>query len=130
MNYKTILNILAMLMASLGITLLIPAGISWYYGEGVESGFLFSSGFCILFGVPLWFIFRNDRRLTNRDGFAIVAFSWITTAIISAIPFYMTGAIPNITDAFFEAMSGVTTTGATIIGSLAVQSQCLTYPMV
>ena len=117
MNYKTILNILAMLMASLGIAMLIPAGISWYYDEGVASGFLYSSGFCILTGIPLLIVFRNERKLTNKDGFAIVAFSWITTAAISAIPFYLTGAIPNITDAFFESMSGVTTTGATIFGS-------------
>ena len=117
MNYKTILNILAMLMALLGFSMLIPAGISWYYNEGVASGFLYSSGFCILTGIPLWIVYRNERKLTNKAGFAIVAFSWLTTAAISAIPFYFTGAIPNITDAFFESMSGVTTTGATIIGN-------------
>ena len=49
--------------------------------------------------------------------FLIVALSWIVTAIIGALPFYLSGAIPNITDAFFESMSGVTTTGATIIGN-------------
>lgn len=117
MNYKTIFNILAMLTASFGVTMLIPAGIAWYYDEPVLIGFLISSAVCVLTGIPLWLFFKKERRLTNKDGFAIVAFSWLLAAALGAIPFYLTGIIPNITDAFFESMSGVTTTGATIIGS-------------
>jgi trk system potassium uptake protein TrkH len=76
-----------------------------------------SAGLTILISLPIWFITRKSRKLRNRDGFIIVTFSWIITAIAGALPFYLTGAIPNFTDAFFESMSGVTTTGASIIGN-------------
>ena len=72
---------------------------------------------CFILGIPTWLATRKHRKLTNKDGFAIVSFTWITTALIGALPFYISGIIPNFTDAFFESMSGVTTTGATIIGS-------------
>ena len=65
----------------------------------------------------MWYLTRYKRSLTNRDGFAIVTFSWVLTAIVGALPFYLSGAIPNFTDAFFESMSGVTTTGASILGN-------------
>ncbi|MBA65574.1 MAG: potassium transporter, partial [Candidatus Marinimicrobia bacterium] len=97
--------------------MIVPLAISWGYGEYDLNGFLYSSSFCILLGLPLWYFTRYKQSLTNRDGFAIVTFSWITTAIVGALPFYFSGSIPNITDAFFESMSGVTTTGATILGN-------------
>ncbi len=117
MNYRTILNILSALLVILGISMLIPAGIAYGYGESDLNGFLWSVLICLVVGVPVWFTTRRNRTLTNKDGFAIVTFTWITTALIGALPFYISGIIPNYTDAFFESMSGVTTTGASIIGS-------------
>ena len=60
---------------------------------------------------------KHKKSLNNKIGFAIVTLSWVTAAFAGSLPFYLTGAIPNFTDAFFEAMSGVTTTGATILGN-------------
>ena len=65
---------------------------------------------------------RDHEEAAGQDisaGFAIVTFSWIITALAGSLPFYLSGVIPNFTDAWFEAMSGVTTTGATIIGNPA-----------
>ena len=62
---------------------------------------------------------RKSKSLNSKDGFAIVTFAWITVALAGSLPFYLSGVIPNFTDAWFEAMSGVTTTGATIIGNPA-----------
>ena len=67
--------------------------------------------------MPIWVFTRNSNRLNSKDGFAIVTFAWLTVALAGSLPFYLTGIIPNFTDAWFEAMSGVTTTGATIIGN-------------
>ncbi len=117
MNIKTILNILSGLATSLGLTLLAFYLISLAYGEYDQNGFLLSAVLVIVVCFPIWLISRKNRALTNKDGFFIVAFAWILTAVIGALPFYFTGAIPNFTDAFFESMSGVTTTGATIIGN-------------
>ncbi|SVC17384.1 uncharacterized protein METZ01_LOCUS270238, partial [marine metagenome] len=97
--------------------MVVPIFISLGYGESDLNGFLVSALVCIGVGFPVWLFTRYSRTLTNRDGFAIVTFSWIITAIAGALPFYFSGAIPDITDAFFESMSGVTTTGASILGN-------------
>ena len=117
MKFKPLLNIIGALLSILGTMMIVPIFISIGYGEYDLNGFLISAIICIGIGLPLWFTTRYTRTLTNRDGFAIVTFSWIVTAIIGALPFYFTGAIPNVTDAFFESMSGVTTTGASILGN-------------
>ena len=119
MRPKPLLNILGALLSILGMTMIVPIFISYGYGESDLNGFLYSALICISIGLPVWIMTRHRRPLTNRDGFAIVTFSWIITAVAGALPFYFSGAIPNITDAFFESMSGVTTTGASIIGNTA-----------
>lgn len=117
MNIKTILNILSALLTILGLTMLFPAFVSWLYDESDVIFCLQSAGLAVVIGLPIWFMSRKSRNLRNRDGFIIVTFSWIITALAGALPFYISGAIPNFTDAFFEAMSGVTTTGASILGN-------------
>ncbi|MCJ7801335.1 MAG: TrkH family potassium uptake protein, partial [Candidatus Marinimicrobia bacterium] len=117
MNKKTILNILGAQITILSITMLIPAIMSLAYQENDFEGFILSFVITILIGVPLWFFTRKSKALSNKDGFLIVTAAWIITAIIGALPFFFSGTIPNITDAFFESMSGVTTTGATILGN-------------
>ena len=118
MNIKTILNILAAMLGLTGVTMLLPALIAWGYNEPDLVGHLKSSAICILIGLPVWFFTRKNRSLNNKDGFAIVTLAWLLVALAGAQPFYLTGAIPNFTDAWFESMSGVTTTGATIIGNI------------
>ena len=117
MKLKPLLNIIGALLSILGTSMIVPIFISMGYVESDTFGFIISSLICVGIGLPLWFFTRYSRTLTNRDGFAIVTFSWIVTAIIGALPFYFTGSIPDITDAFFESMSGVTTTGASILGN-------------
>ena len=118
MNIKTILNILAAMLGLTGVTMLLPALIAWGYNEPDLVGHLKSSAICVLIGLPVWFFTRKNRSLNNKDGFAIVTLAWLLVALAGAQPFYLTGAIPNFTDAWFESMSGVTTTGATIIGNI------------
>ena len=118
MRIKTLLNILGALLSILGITMVVPIFISLGYGESDWEGFLISSIICVIVGFPTWFITRHNQSLTNRDGFAIVTFSWVLAGIAGSLPFYFSGAIPNVTDAFFESMSGVTTTGASILNDI------------
>ena len=117
MRFKPLFNIIGALLSILGLSMFLPITISFFNNGYDFNGFLFSSISCILVGFPMWLLTRYKRSLTNRDGFAIVTFSWIITAIVGALPFYISGSIPNITDAFFESMSGVTTTGASILGN-------------
>ena len=117
MNLKPLFNVLGALLTFLGITMVVPIFIS-YFTQGYDLfGFIYSSLICISIGTPIWFFTRHNKSLNNKVGFAVVTFSWIFAAIGSSLPFYLSGAIPNYTDAFFESMSGVTTTGATIIGN-------------
>tara|TARA_B100001758_G_scaffold71798_1_gene60543 strand:- start:631 stop:2100 length:1470 start_codon:yes stop_codon:yes gene_type:complete len=117
LNIKTILNILAAMLVITGLSMLLPALIAFIYGETDLYGHLKSSLICVLLGLPIWVFTRKSKRLNSKDGFAIVTFAWLTVALAGSLPFYLTGIIPNFTDAWFEAMSGVTTTGATIIGN-------------
>ena len=118
MNLKTILNILAAMLVLTGLTMILPALIAWGYNEPDLAGHLKSSAICVLIGFPVWFFTRKNRSLNSKDGFVIVTLAWILVALAGAQPFYLTGAIPNFTDAWFESMSGVTTTGASIIGNI------------
>ena len=117
MRFKPLFNIIGALLTILGLSMFFPISISYFYNGYDLNGFLYSSIPCILVGVTMWYLTRYKRSLTNRDGFAIVTFSWVTTALVGALPFYLSGSIPNFTDAFFESMSGVTTTGASILGN-------------
>ena len=117
MRFKPLFNILGSLLFILGCTMLIPLMLSWVHNESDFNGFLHSFLICITLGLPMWYFTRYKQNLTNRDGFAIVTFSWILAAIVGSLPFYLSESIPNVTDAFFESMSGITTTGATIIGN-------------
>ena len=118
MNIKTILNILAAMLGIIGLSMLFPVLIAYLYNEPDLSGYFYSMALCLSISIPVWFLTRKNRKLSSRDGFALVTFAWIIVAIAGSLPFYLTGSIPNYTDAWFESMSGVTTTGATIIGNV------------
>ena len=117
MNVKTIFNVLGAILTLTGLTMIIPALVAWGYDEPDLVGHLQSMGICVTIGIPVWLFTRKSRSLNSKDGFAIVTLSWILVAFAGTLPFYLTGAIPNFTDAWFESMSGVTTTGASIIGN-------------
>jgi len=116
MNIQSVIRINAVLLTVLGVAMLVPASVAYGYGEDV-SAFLFSSTMCAAIGLSGWVFTRKHKKLTNKDGFTIVTIAWVVTALAGSLPFYIGGFIPNFTDAFFESMSGVTTTGATIIGN-------------
>ncbi len=118
MNYPAIANVLGTLLMFIGSTMLIPLTCALIYNEGDALSFILSIAVAILTGLPVRLLFRRHRDLTIRDGFFIVSFGWIMVSAISALPFMIHGSIPSFTDAFFEMMSGYTTTGATILDDI------------
>ena len=120
MNFKTIINILAALLIVMGISMLIPLLISYIYGEPDFSGHLKSSIICFCLGLPIWYITRKNRSLSSKDGFAIVSLAWLLVALTGTFPFYFTDSITSFTDAWFESMSGVTTTGSSILSDIEI----------
>jgi trk system potassium uptake protein TrkH len=103
-----------------GISMALPLVCSLIYGEGDFSAILISAAAILFLGAPLWWRFRKHLDLGIKDGIFIAAFGWVLVSALSALPFMIHGAIPSFTDAFFEMMSGYTTSGATILTDIEV----------
>lgn len=127
MNFPAIASVLGMLMVFIGSTMIFPLAASLIYNDGDAMSFLASMAIAVGTGLPVWWLFRRNQELTIRDGFFIVAFGWILVSAVSAMPFIIHGSIPSFTDAFFEMMSGYTTTGATILDDIEVMPHGLLF---
>ncbi len=120
MNYTTISNVLGKLLIVTGTSMVFPLICSLYYGEDDLYAIGITAMATILSGLPLWLLFRHSSKLNLKDGFFIAVFGWVLISAVSAVPFMIHGAIPSFTDAFFEMMSGYTTSGATILTDIEV----------
>ncbi|MBN2357505.1 TrkH family potassium uptake protein [candidate division KSB1 bacterium] len=118
MNLRAVFHIIGILIVFEGLSMLFPLGFSLYYGDGDAGAIALSILICIVFGLLLFRFSRNQTELRMREGFAIVVFSWSSMAAFGALPFIISGAIPSYTDAFFETMSGFSTTGASILTNI------------
>ena len=117
-NYKTVFFILGVLQIILGFSMIIPIGIQAIYGQ-VDQSFIGAGIITIIFGV-LFFLSNldHDKKLNLQQAFILTALSWLSVAIFGSLPFIFSELELSITDAFFESMSGITTTGSTIILNL------------
>lgn len=118
MNITLTLRILGALLLFLAIALLVPVPFSWFYGDGAASSFILSAVISAGCGGLLFSTFRSETDLSVREGFAVVTFGWTLFALFGALPFVFSGAIPSYLNAFFETMSGFTTTGSTILTNI------------
>jgi trk system potassium uptake protein TrkH len=118
MNITLTLRILGALLLFLAIALLFPVPFSWYYRDGAAGAFILSSIISAGCGGLLFNKFRTETDLSVREGFAVVTFGWTFFALFGALPFIFSGAIPSYLNAFFETMSGFTTTGSTILTNI------------
>lgn len=128
MNLKKILKILGKIMILEGILMIAPLFVSIIYKENIMNIFGFAIPIFILFigGILLQFLKIENDNLYQKEGFALVALVWIVMAIFGALPFVISGEIPNYIDALFETMSGFTTTGASIINDITeISHSCL-----
>ena len=109
--------IVGVLLIILGFSMLFSVGCSLIYGDGDIIPLLQSIAVTIVSGLILVIFFKSKEKkdLTTHDGFAVVTLGWIAIVIFSAFPFYFSGTL-DYTNSFFEAMSGLTTTGATVLG--------------
>ena len=115
-NLSTVLGILGAFIFFLGFALLIPMIIAFVYDEWVWHTFLYSASIAFFTGGTLYYFFRTDEELRIREGFLVVSLTWLFLSLVGALPFVISGILPSYTDAVFETMSGLTTTGATILG--------------
>jgi len=119
MRIKVVLHYLGLLMTGLGLTMLFPLGWSLYYGEPVSSAFTLSAGITTGSGLLLWRLTpAGGERFSRREALMVVTGGWILASVFGAIPYQLAGTFPSYLDAFFEAMSGYTTTGATVLTAI------------
>ena len=117
-NYKTVFFTLGVLQIILGISMIIPIIFQIVFNE-LDSSFIGAGIITVVFGI-LFFLSNMDhqKKLNLQQAFLLTALSWLSIAIFGSLPFIFSTIELSITDAFFESMSGITTTGSTIISNL------------
>ena len=117
-NYKTVFFTLGILQIILGVFMFIPIIFQFIYSE-IDSSFFGASIVTIIFGT-LFFLsnLNHDKKLTLQQAFLLTSLSWFSVALFGSLPFVFSDLDFSFTNAFFESMSGITTTGSTIISNL------------
>lgn len=118
MNKKLVAKILGIILACESLCLLVPMVIGLLRGDHRGGVFALTSVLCLLAALPLLRLDVSGERMQTRDGFAAVALGWIVLSLFGALPYFFAGCCSYV-DAFFETVSGFTTTGATIFSSPA-----------
>ncbi len=128
MNKRMVFNTIGHIARIEAILLLIPALVSVIYKEECVWAFLITAVSAFVFGMVLNLICRTkDRVIYAKEGFVVVALSWIVLSLIGAIPFTLSGEIPSYVDAFFETVSGFTTTGSSILTNIESLSKGMLF---
>lgn len=122
-----VLNILGKLLLLLSLFLLTPIPFSLYFQDNMVKTFLLCSVLGAMMGGSLLAFFAPEDDLGYRDGFAVVVLSWLGLALLGSLPYVFCGAIPTFIDAFFESMSGFTTTGSTILSQVEVLPESVLF---
>lgn len=118
-NSKMIYRIIGFLLLIETAMLMCCGGVSVWYKEGDLKSFMLSSAITLCVGILMLAIGKGaEKSLNRRDGYVIVSVAWIAFSLFGMLPYYIGGYIPNITDAFFETMSGFSSTGATIMNNI------------
>lgn len=128
MNRKMVFYILGRMLLVESVLLILPTACAIIYKEDCVFSFLITIGVAVLGGLLLTLPNRTkDRMIFAKEGFVIVALGWITLSLVGALPFRLSGEIPSFIDAFFETVSGFTTTGASILNDVESMSHGLLF---
>jgi trk/ktr system potassium uptake protein len=118
-NFKLIFSILGLLLSINGIAMLLALPFTFYYGEDWQP-IVYSAAITVFAGLPVWLILNKntERELKRRDGYLVVTLGWVIMSFFGTLPYLFSGVIPDLTNAFFETMSGFTTTGASVLTNI------------
>ncbi len=117
-NFRFVLKTIGFLLIIESVLLMLSAVVSFYYHENASGdAFLISASVTLVTGMMLRLlgVEVREKRISKREGFLVVTLSWVVMSAFGMLPFYLSGVIPSFSDAYFETMSGFTTTGCTII---------------
>ena len=129
MRWPYILNIIGILIFFLGLLMIFPFACGLYYQDQSAIAFLKSMGISILAGFLLYICFKSAKAetISHREGIAIVALGWTAAGLFGALPFYFGSEFVAFVDAFFESVSGFTTTGASVVTDIEALSKGLLF---
>ncbi len=127
MNKSIILHVIGWILTLEAALMVLPYIVSLVYQE--ESGFAFLATMipCLIIGLPLIIRKPKSHVFFAKEGFISVALGWIVLSIMGAMPFYISGEIPSYIDALFEVISGLTTTGSSILSDVEALSYCMLF---
>jgi trk system potassium uptake protein TrkH len=127
-NYRPVIRVLGFLSVIIGILMLTGLPFSIYYQSGDAMALLASALTAIIIGIPLMIITRKGGKgIRKREGYLIVALGWLTMVSIGMLPYLFSGVLSNVTDAFFETVSGMTTTGASVLTDIESTPEGILY---
>lgn len=128
MNRRMVLYTVGTVIKIEALLMILPTICALIYKEACVTDFLVSVALCVVAGFALTLISRpGNKVIYAREGFVIVAISWLALSAFGALPFFLSGEIPNYIDAFFETVSGFTTTGASILTDVESMSRGLLF---
>ena len=127
-NTRMVFRTMGALLLIESVFMTLALGVSLWYGEADSDVFLLSTIVTLLAGIIGLLVGRRaESRMGEREGYVIVAMVWVVFSAFGLLPYYLSGQVPSFTDAWFETMSGFTTTGATIIPDLEVITHGLLF---
>ena len=117
MNPRPVLHLVSFLLIVLGLAMACCVGIGWTQGDPAAAlrGMAWASALTTLCGVVMWGTTRHEIELSTRDGIGVVTFGWVAACLVGTLPYLLTQSTPSFIDALFETVSGLTTTGASIV---------------
>lgn len=114
MSLRNVANVVGLLQLFVALSMFVTGLVALAYGDGDAPGFFISAAITLLVGVGMYALTRFEGEVTIREGFAIVTMAWVAAALFGSLPYLFTGVLDSPVAAIFEAMSGFTTTGATV----------------
>jgi trk system potassium uptake protein TrkH len=127
-NLTPVSNVVGVLLIIIGGLMLTSLPFSLTDPNGQWEAFVTSAIICITAGSAMWWAqFRKGTTVNKREGYLIVALGWLAMVSFGSLPYLTSGAIPSVTDAFFETMSGMTTTGASVLTDIEAQPRDILY---
>ena len=128
MNRRMVLYVVGTVIKIEAALMLLPLITSLIYKENCTKDFLISIGIALVVGFALTLIFKpGSKVIYAKEGFVIVSLAWLALSVVGALPFYISGEIPSFVDAFFETVSGFTTTGASIVTDVEAMSKGMLF---
>lgn len=120
MNFRAVFHLISFLPIVLGAGMLVCWGIGAFYVDplSAQRAFALSAAIAILVGAALWAFTRGSMDLSRRDGVGVVTFGWLLSTLLAAVPFILSETIPDWAGAWFESVSGLTTTGGSVMSNL------------